>query len=49
MSDLESEQEREANIPQDSALPEWLRALPEQRRPYAALARWDRPVGIWLL
>lgn len=37
------------NIPSDSALPEWLKSLPEQSRPYAALARWDRPVGIWLL
>jgi len=36
-------------IPADSALPDWLRGLPDKARPYAALARWDRPVGIWLL
>ena len=35
--------------PLDSAFPEFLRQLPETARPYAALARWDRPVGIWLL
>ncbi|MDJ0920659.1 MAG: 4-hydroxybenzoate octaprenyltransferase [Henriciella sp.] len=33
----------------DSALPEWLKSLPAQSRPYASLARLDRPVGIWLL
>ena len=33
----------------DSAMPEWLSGLPESLRPYASLARWDRPVGIWLL
>lgn len=28
----------------------WLLArLPERLRPYALLARWDRPIGIWLL
>ncbi|MEL6692538.1 MAG: 4-hydroxybenzoate octaprenyltransferase [Pseudomonadota bacterium] len=36
-------------IPLDSALPDWLKSLPDSSRPYAALARWDRPVGIWLL
>lgn len=36
-------------IPPDSALPLWLASLPEGWRPYAMLARWDRPVGIWLL
>lgn len=36
-------------VPADSALPEWLTRLPDRARPYAALARWDRPVGIWLL
>ncbi|MEZ6002116.1 4-hydroxybenzoate octaprenyltransferase [Hyphomonas sp.] len=35
--------------PADSALPGWLSSLPEGLRPYAMLARWDRPVGIWLL
>ncbi|MEM7328490.1 MAG: 4-hydroxybenzoate octaprenyltransferase [Pseudomonadota bacterium] len=43
------EEKRWRNIPLDSALPNWLQALPDQSRPYAALARWDRPVGIWLL
>ena len=36
-------------IPMDSALPDWLKSLPDRSRSYAALARWDRPVGIWLL
>ena len=36
-------------IPSDSALPVWLASLPERWQPYAMLARWDRPVGIWLL
>jgi 4-hydroxybenzoate polyprenyltransferase len=36
-------------VPADSALPEWLKGLPDRARPYAALARLDRPVGIWLL
>lgn len=35
--------------PADSALPGWLSRLPPELRPYAALARLDRPVGIWLL
>nr|WP_321510477.1 4-hydroxybenzoate octaprenyltransferase [uncultured Hyphomonas sp.] len=35
--------------PADSALPGWLSSLPVGLRPYAMLARWDRPVGIWLL
>lgn len=43
------EEKRWRNIPLDSALPEWLQGLPDASRPYAALARWDRPVGIWLL
>ncbi|MEL8056436.1 MAG: 4-hydroxybenzoate octaprenyltransferase [Pseudomonadota bacterium] len=33
----------------DSALPNWLTSLPGNARPYVALARIDRPVGIWLL
>src|SRR6056297_188717 len=45
----EFDTEPRENIPQDSALPIWLKNLPDQSRPYAALARWDRPVGIWLL
>ena len=39
----------ESVIPADSALPTWLKELPETSRPYVALARLDRPVGIWLL
>ncbi|MEN0079185.1 MAG: 4-hydroxybenzoate octaprenyltransferase [Pseudomonadota bacterium] len=35
--------------PADSALPQWLANLPSWARPYAALSRLDRPVGIWLL
>jgi 4-hydroxybenzoate polyprenyltransferase len=27
----------------------WIERLPEQLRPYAVLARWDRPIGTWLL
>ena len=45
----ESKSTDEQNIPRDSALPDWLKSLPVEARPYAALARWDRPVGIWLL
>ena len=26
-----------------------LRYLPPWARPYGRLARWDRPIGIWLL
>ncbi len=36
-------------VPADSAMPEWLSGLPDWARPYAALSRFDRPVGIWLL
>ena len=39
----------EAGATPDSAMPNWLAGLPEQLRPFASLARWDRPVGIWLL
>ena len=36
--------------PPDGQLPNWLEEyLPGAWRPYAFLARWDRPVGIWLL
>ncbi len=38
-----------AGVPADSAMPEWLSRLPDWARPYAALSRFDRPVGIWLL
>ncbi len=27
----------------------WVERLPERLRPYAVLARWDRPIGSWLL
>ncbi len=33
----------------DTELPNWLRPLPASWRPYALLARLDRPIGIWLL
>ena len=36
-------------IPADSAMPGWLSSLPRHWRPFAMLARLDRPVGIWLL
>ena len=37
------------SLPADTALPRLLARLPDEARPYALLARWDRPVGIWLL
>ncbi|MDP1554523.1 MAG: 4-hydroxybenzoate octaprenyltransferase [Hyphomonas sp.] len=37
------------SFPADTALPGWLESLPASWRPYAMLARLDRPVGIWLL
>ena len=27
----------------------WIEHLPERLQPYAVLARWDRPIGTWLL
>ncbi len=45
----DSEDKRRINIPMDSAMPDWLKDLPMRSRPFAALARWDRPIGIWLL
>ena len=27
----------------------WVERLPEPLQPYAVLARWDRPIGTWLL
>jgi 4-hydroxybenzoate polyprenyltransferase len=27
----------------------WIDRLPDRLRPYAVLARWDRPIGTWLL
>jgi 4-hydroxybenzoate polyprenyltransferase len=35
--------------PLDSAFPDWIDRLPRRWRPFALLARLDRPVGIWLL
>lgn len=50
MSYSDRDDEREAfSFPADSALPGWLSSLPAGWRPYAMLARLDRPVGIWLL
>jgi 4-hydroxybenzoate polyprenyltransferase len=49
MTEFDTEDDKPRGIPLDSALPNWLQQLPDQSRPYAALARWDRPVGIWLL
>ncbi|WP_300378619.1 4-hydroxybenzoate octaprenyltransferase [Henriciella sp.] len=37
------------SAPADSALPGWLISLPDMFRPYAALARLDRPIGTWLV
>jgi 4-hydroxybenzoate polyprenyltransferase len=37
------------SAPLDSAFPGWLSRLPPPWRPYALLARLDRPAGIWLL
>lgn len=48
-SEDEYEEMQETPVPGDSALPDWLKSLPERAQPFAALARWDRPVGIWLL
>lgn len=44
-----SEAPASSAIPADSALPGWLAGLPDWARPYVALSRFDRPVGIWLL
>jgi 4-hydroxybenzoate polyprenyltransferase len=35
--------------PADAITSPFLDRLPAAARPYASLARWDRPVGIWLL
>jgi 4-hydroxybenzoate polyprenyltransferase len=40
---------RSLGMPADSALPGWLTHVPDFARPYVALSRLDRPVGIWLL
>ena len=41
--------EASPKAPADSALPVWLVSLPDTLRPYAALARLDRPIGTWLV
>jgi 4-hydroxybenzoate polyprenyltransferase len=51
---IEAEYEERApghkpGAPADSALPDWLVSLPDSLRPYAALARLDRPIGTWLV
>ena len=38
-----------SSAPADSAMPAWLSSLPDRLRPYAALARLDRPIGTWLV
>lgn len=47
-SDRNGDRER-FGFPADTALPGWLSSLPPAWRPYAMLARLDRPVGVWLL
>ena len=47
-SETSSEMPEQKATP-DSALPNWLTSLPTTARPYVALARIARPVGIWLL
>lgn len=54
MSDMSDSSDTEnnphsASPPPDTALPGLLSRLPAEVRPYALLARWDRPIGIWLL
>lgn len=50
MTYSERDSDRETfSFPADTALPGWLSSLPASWRPYAMLARLDRPVGIWLL
>lgn len=46
---IDAETAEAPKAPADSALPGWLVSLPEQLRPYAALARLDRPIGTWLV
>ncbi|MEQ8559422.1 MAG: 4-hydroxybenzoate octaprenyltransferase [Henriciella sp.] len=48
-AEFEEKPSAEARAPADSALPEWLISLPNRFRPYAALARLDRPIGTWLV
>ena len=46
---VDAEFEEKVQAPADSALPDWLVSLPDRFRPYAALARLDRPIGTWLV
>lgn len=46
---IEAEFEEKPQAPADSALPDWLVSLPDRFRPFAALARLDRPIGTWLV
>ena len=39
----------DANAVADAAPNDWTGRLPPSVRPYAQLARWDRPIGWWLL
>ncbi|WP_084395990.1 4-hydroxybenzoate octaprenyltransferase [Henriciella aquimarina] len=48
-AEFEEKPQEERSAPADSALPDWLVSLPDQLRPYAALARLDRPIGTWLV
>jgi 4-hydroxybenzoate polyprenyltransferase len=48
-AEFSEQAERSPRAPADSALPAWLTSLPDQFRPYAALARLDRPIGTWLV
>ena len=42
--------QRSTDTPTPDAVPaSWVDALPEPLRPYARLARFDRPIGTWLL
>ncbi len=45
----DSESGSNTKAPADSALPGWLVSLPDTLRPFAALARLDRPIGTWLV
>lgn len=46
---LPETQSPELATPIDTALPGVLKLLPQRLQPFALLARWDRPVGFWLL
>ena len=48
-AEFDADPKPERRAPADSALPGWLVSLPNTLRPYAALARLDRPIGTWLV